>query len=308
MVIDMPMGPSKRLPASVPRFSEQRERWQPNEFANGGTVGMNWLRLYDTTLDDPKVQQLTPAMFRNWINLLCLASQSEPRGTLPDVGSIAFRLRMSESSAKQTIKSLVTNGLLDETGEGRYEPHNWTGRQRVTDDVAQRVRKHRSGVTSNGSVTLQNALPVTLHETPLKRSRATDTETDTETENTLASVPPAPALEPKLQPVHPQANHLPKSRMPDDWEPNELTKLTAHNAGLSSEQTDIALNRFRHYARANGKLYADWQSAAQMWLSSESKFQQPEPTRVAASGNGNRPIPIRDNVMRQGDPPDDDPF
>lgn len=266
---------------------------------------MNWLRLYDTILDDPKVQQLPHAVFRSWINLLCLASQSEPRGTLPNIGAIAFRLRISESLAKGHVKTLVTVGLLDETSDGCYEPHNWTGRQRVTDDVAQRVRKHRATVTSNEPVTLQSVPPVTLHETPLKRSRATDTETETDTE------PPLPpegenARAPDLGPIQPTSfRNLPRSPLPTEWQPDEMTLLMAHNCGLDGDQTTATLDRFRDYSVAKGNLNADWQAAARAWLKREPEF---ETTRVASGGNGTRPIPIRDNLIRHGEKPADDEF
>ena len=40
-----------------------------------------WFRFYNEALDDPKVQKLPPALFKSWVNLLCLTARHD--GTLP---------------------------------------------------------------------------------------------------------------------------------------------------------------------------------------------------------------------------------
>lgn len=137
---------------------------------------MDWFRFYHAVLDDPKVQELSPVLFKHWVNLMCLASQTVPRGTLPDLNSIAFRLRLQRNRAASVIAELDAVGLIDHLEEGIIAPHNWGARQRQSDDVAERVRRHRGKESRNGSVT--------LHETPLKLSRATETETE--------QIPPPP--------------------------------------------------------------------------------------------------------------------
>lgn len=100
-----------------------------------------WFRMYEETLDDPKAQRLEPALFKTWINLLCLASRHA--GQLPEVSDIAFALRLSDESAGQAVKSLVDCGLLDET-EGGLVPHNWRGRQYKSDVSTERVKRFRN--------------------------------------------------------------------------------------------------------------------------------------------------------------------
>ena len=169
---------------------------------------MKWLRLYSSVLHDPKVQRLSPALFKHWVNLLCLASEQEQRGLLPSVDDIAFTLRIKPSEAANVMKLLRCAGLIDTTEDGRDYPHNWPQRQRESDDVAARVRRHRaasppspgreSATTTqddaepkarkprkqahstpkdNDNVTLQ----VTLHETA-GNTLDTDTDTDTDTD------------------------------------------------------------------------------------------------------------------------------
>jgi len=90
--------------------------------------------------------------------------------------------------------------------------------------------------------------------------------------------------------------------LPTDWQPDEITILTARNVGLSPEATMATLDKFRDHHQTKGTLNADWQAAARMWLKDQPRFQQP-----AMVGNG-PPIPIRDNIIRHGDPPDENPF
>ena len=138
---------------------------------------MKWFRFYDEALDDPKVQRLTPVMFRHWVNLLCIASRSPERGTLPDVADLAFGLRVSQGQARSIVRQLVAANLIDREGE-TFQMHGWANRQRVTDNVAERVAKHRS---RNRDETLQEGESnvtgnVTGNATEtLPRVRATET-------------------------------------------------------------------------------------------------------------------------------------
>jgi hypothetical protein len=122
-------------------------------------MGMGrWWRAYDDTLHDPKVQRLAPPLFKTWFNLLCIASKNE--GTLPPIADVAFELHMSEHKAAEFLTALTARQLFDLRADGKFEPHNWTGRQYksdVTDPTAaermKRYRKNRKAVTEE-SVTV----------------------------------------------------------------------------------------------------------------------------------------------------------
>lgn len=119
----------------------------------------HWFRFYNEALDDPKVQRLPSHLFRTWVNLLCLASQSN--GNLPSIDDIAFRLRLSVQDAESHMSDLILAGLIDITESGRI-PHNWSKRQFASDTSAERTRKYRDrkrkmpcDVTCDGEVTVQ---------------------------------------------------------------------------------------------------------------------------------------------------------
>lgn len=126
---------------------------------------MKWLRLYNETVDDPKVQRLAVHLYKTWVNLLCLASQYS--GKLPSDDDLAFRLRMSVHDIAAQMDDLILAGLIDLDGKGGRSPHNWETRQYVSDTSTERVRKHRKRRKNLG----RNA-DETFHETPPEQSRA----------------------------------------------------------------------------------------------------------------------------------------
>ena len=110
---------------------------------------MKWLRLYSEALHDPKVQRLPGELFKHWINLLLLANGQEERGTLPDLDTIAFELRIPEAEASAVIDTFVERSLLDRDGE-RLTPHNWDQRQPKRDAPStDRTRAFRHKNTRN---------------------------------------------------------------------------------------------------------------------------------------------------------------
>lgn len=139
---------------------------------------LTWFRFYNEALDDPKVQRLTPTLFKTWVNLLCLASQAD--GSLPSSDDIAFRLRMSANDAASQIDELTLIGLIDITPDGKRTPHNWHGRQFASDHgdrtAADRMRRYRQRKSYRND---RNALHLV---TALDTDTEAETDTDTEGE------------------------------------------------------------------------------------------------------------------------------
>lgn len=125
---------------------------------------MKWFRFYAEALNDPKVQGLSPAMFKGWVNLLCIAANNEgwiPKHPLP----VGFQLRIPTAKASNLLRTLVDAGLLEDNETGDLQPHNWNGRQFKSDDVTKRTRE---------SMRRSRQGNVNVHVT------APDTDTDTE--------------------------------------------------------------------------------------------------------------------------------
>lgn len=117
---------------------------------------MRWFRFYSEALNDPKAQLLPDRLFKQWINLLCIANDQEPSrgrgsGRLPkDISSIAYLLHMGVDEAQELLKGLVEWRLID-VQNGRYVMHNWPARQPKSDSSTERVRKHRATRSRNVS-------------------------------------------------------------------------------------------------------------------------------------------------------------
>jgi hypothetical protein len=140
-----------------------------------------WFRVYDTLIDDPKVQRLPDGLFRAVINIWCLTSRAG--GFLPPTGDIAFQLRISPDRVDKLIAELRRLDLVDEV-DGRLCPHNWHGRQFASDRSNERVnkwREQRRNDASNGQRNVTSSHGVTPEETP------PDSESDSESKISTSS-------------------------------------------------------------------------------------------------------------------------
>ena len=115
---------------------------------------MKWYRFYNEVYRDPKVQSLRPELFRFWVNVMCIVSESEPRGLVPDEAILKRLLCLSGPSVKRYLSDLEEAALLcresaerapeDRKGTGDpLMPHNWDERQPDSDDEAKRKREYR---------------------------------------------------------------------------------------------------------------------------------------------------------------------
>jgi hypothetical protein len=235
---------------------------------------MNWFRFYHDALDDPKVQRLDAELFKSWINLLCLASKADERGCLPPIEDIAFALRVDESRAVAIVEQLTQRDLIDSDTECARQMHNWNGRQRVSDDVAARVRKHRE------SETIQTENAVTLQVTDTKRdsnvpSRAQDrTDTDTDTEQNREREATRVAAR--------QSKSKRASRIADDFSITEPMRAWAHQHQFSDAEIERELEKFVNYWQGSGKTKLDWNATWRTWM---LNAQDRAPT-VSVSKNG----------------------
>lgn len=130
-----------------------------------------WFRFYDDAINDPKILKLPEASRWHWAALLCIASKHD--GFLPPTDDVALMLRVKPAAAAAIIATMKHAGLLD-VEDGRFTPHNWSGRQYKSDTSNERVKRFRQkkcNVTDTVTVTAPEA------ETEQKQSR-TDARTD----------------------------------------------------------------------------------------------------------------------------------
>lgn len=133
---------------------------------------MRWLRLYDDTINDPKVLKLPEAMRWHWIALLCVASKNE--GVLPHLDDIAIQLRVTAAKAMEIISALVKAQLIDKAETG-FAPHNWNGRQYKSDVSTDRVKRFRNGKRNVSETVSETVCSVSVSDTVSKTSKKEET-------------------------------------------------------------------------------------------------------------------------------------
>ena len=106
---------------------------------------ISWFRMYTELLHDPKVQRLPPALFKFWVNLLCIVNEySRDTGELPTAEKIAFAARMRPVRSHSAVSALTTRGLVDARDGGLFL-HGWANRQYKSDSSTDRVKRYRNG-------------------------------------------------------------------------------------------------------------------------------------------------------------------
>lgn len=129
-----------------------------------------WFRFYNEVVDDPKVQRLTPPIFKTWVNFMCIASKHG--GVLPEIEDVAYRLHVTKTRAESLQNELIKANLF-EWQDGRCVPHNWTGRQFQSDVSTDRVKRFRNGKrnvseTPDETDQIQNRAETETEQKPLK--------------------------------------------------------------------------------------------------------------------------------------------
>lgn len=155
---------------------------------------MQWFRFYHEVVEDPKVQTLSPYMFRAWVNLLCIAAKHG--GELPEFRDIGYRLHVTENRAQAIVSELIQAGLF-ETVDGVPRPHNWNGRQFESDvstDRVKRFRERRRNAIETADETFHGVSPDEKEERKKviqrkKEEKVSPSEADTETEQKKKELP-----------------------------------------------------------------------------------------------------------------------
>ena len=117
---------------------------------------MEWFRFYHRVAHDPKVQTLPAELFKAWVNILCLSSESSDRWTVPNIEHLSFHLRMENGAVHRVLEALSKRGLLDLI-EGHHVIHDWDYWQADSDSAAERMREYRRRKKEslrNGDVTV----------------------------------------------------------------------------------------------------------------------------------------------------------
>jgi hypothetical protein len=150
-----------------------------------------WFRFYSRVLHDPKVQGLSGTDFKAWINLLCLANEADPRGSLPSDADVGFALRIPAAKAGLLLARFHEFGLLDLDEEvHRVVVHDWHEWQFKSDNEADNkadYRRRQNRTTSRTTAGQRTGQHMDMSDA---RDQRSETEEETETDQIPPVVPP----------------------------------------------------------------------------------------------------------------------
>lgn len=154
---------------------------------------MKWYRFYNEVYRDPKVQDLRAELFRFWVNFMCVASESEPRGQVTSEAHLRRALGLSAATVRRYCSDLEGALLLHRSSTGALVPHNWELRQPDSDDSAKRKRDQRERTCVNGDSEMsRDTSRDTSRDKNVTRVRAL-LDSDSDTEEIKIPLPPSVA-------------------------------------------------------------------------------------------------------------------
>lgn len=124
---------------------------------------MEYVKLYVTLRDDPKIIGLSDNSFRAYITTLCWMGQHETDGRVPD-GLLT----------EDVVAELRSRGLLEYDPHGAYVIHNWIERQKSHDEL-EALRQARRAAGSRGGLAKAKA---NAKQTPSKNVAEVEVEVE----------------------------------------------------------------------------------------------------------------------------------
>jgi len=177
-----------------------------------------WIKLYHEVLDDPKMGRLSNRLWRRAIELFLIAGDYDQGGELPNVGDMAWRLRISEDDLLADLDALENIHIVSLNG-AMHVVTNFAKRQSAVSD-AERMRRYRDRNRTSDDVVINT---VTNDVTIRNTDTDTDTEIDTEIDETTTILETWAVLFPsKQQPRRATISAKVKTRLKDtgfrrDW-------------------------------------------------------------------------------------------
>ena len=196
---------------------------------------MRWFRYYSESVSDPKVQCLEPPLFKQWINLLCIASDND--GKIPVTSNVAWLLHVTLQDLEAALKALEGHGLMHNVSNQHskaYAPHSWSKRQYKSDSSAERVQRFRNGKCNVTVTPPENRVQSNKKN---KQKKAVGTTKGT--------------------------------RLPTDWKAPKHFLDYATEKGLSSSQANTQLEQFKDYwisKSGQGATKTNWFAVWRNWV------------------------------------------
>jgi len=260
-----------------------------------------WFRFYDEALDEPKVQRLPAALFKYWINVLCLANRGTPRGALPPTEDVAFALRIDDDTAAKLLTELQRRELLEDQ-DGTLWPHHWGERQFKSDSSTARSTAWRRAKREQESMQHDATLHAALHDienvktgnvagaTPrnaIDQNRAEQIRAEGDAQAGAHEPDPAtPAPTAKRS----KPSGRTKTLLPEDFTLTDARRDYAIAKGLAPGAVALVFEHFQNHHRKEATMMADWDAGWRTWtikqLDIDSRNGRVSAASMNAGGTG----------------------
>jgi hypothetical protein len=100
-----------------------------------------WIKLYHEIIDDPKMGRMPDRLWRRTIELFLIAGEQDEEGTLPKLGDMAYRLRLSDDELQNDLEELQDLNIVH-IDDGIWIVTKFAERQSPVSD-AERMRRYR---------------------------------------------------------------------------------------------------------------------------------------------------------------------
>lgn len=153
--------------------------------------GLPWFRMYFEARTDAKLRSLSDAEFRVWFNLLCLAAESDERGTvdMADPFIVAVEVSGGDQELLQRTCHALSRLKIIEQRDDVYVFIKWPVRQYdKPSDVPERTRERKRQSRAKAQQASGEAPVESVRVREVTPSHALDTDTDTDKESANALV------------------------------------------------------------------------------------------------------------------------
>lgn len=276
-----------------------------------------WFRMYSEARNDPKLESLPDDQFRVWFRLLCLASETKERGSLPEADYLLAVncAKGDEALLERTIASLVKLRIIAQDDDvlffRAFASRQYGKPSDAPDATSERKRRQRE----RDRVTRKPAEDAPAHSnvTPMSRdvTRGHDPDTDTErdTEDEGLSIESNAREKPEPKKADPKPKR--RSQLPEGWTPSEKQRDALGADGFSGAEIDAECAKFVNHHIHKGDVGLDWPRAFANWMARSRDFAAPRgPTRNGSpprhDHNGQRLLTSADlRRIAEGEDPDE---
>jgi len=243
-------------------------------------IAKPWFRFHSCTIESRKAQTLgrkEPGLYFHWINLLCLANVTRPRGTLPPVEDIAYKLRLGREKAEGIIEALIARRFIDQKGD-TFEMHDWEDWQADRDvaPVNRRGKGTPSSQETHANVTpssQENHANVT-HTVAENHDRVEERRVEERRGEEIAPAPSGAAPEKAKR-----ERVIPLSAIDDTI----LDDLQEKHPGIDVRRE---FSKFQNNLKAKGLKYQDYSAAFRNWLLKGEDIERINATSRLQNGRG----------------------